>query len=320
MEELISLIVPVYNAEKYLPRFFSCIRKQTYDSLEVLLIDDGSTDNSGIICDRYAQEDSRAKVYHLLNGGVAKARNYGLHRYTGKYLMFADADDLFSSSYVQRLYDLITSSDVHVAACMAYNTKDIGIQDYECEEEYPPEEWIWGEIDYTDRASHRVVWGAIYDRYAIENIFFDERYTVATDTLFFAEVSRHVQRYLLIRDPLYCYVIYENSLSHRKFDRMRYDEIRIWENIYDLCPENSLSKTSCVKALIRKYQRGMGELLRENRDPELFQEMCTAVKRHRIDKGVYSSKKNEWKSRLFLRYPAMYMRLKMLKKRLQSIT
>ena len=129
--EKVSIIVPVYNAEKHFERFIRCIRKQTYVNLEVLLIDDGSTDGSAALCDRYAAEDARIRAIHLPHAGVARARNRGLEEYTGKYLMFADIDDLLAKNYVSRLYELITHSEEHVVTCIAHDTRKTDLQKYE---------------------------------------------------------------------------------------------------------------------------------------------------------------------------------------------
>ena len=89
----ISVIVPIYNTEKYLRRCIDSVLAQTYKDFELLLIDDGSTDSSGAICDEYAALDARVSVFHKENGGVSDTRNYGLDLAQGKYLMFLDADD-----------------------------------------------------------------------------------------------------------------------------------------------------------------------------------------------------------------------------------
>ena len=91
---LISVIIPVYNVEKYLPACLDSVLAQTYNNLEVLLIDDGSMDTSGAICDRYAAQESRIRVIHQKNGGVASARNAGVRAFCGEYVMFVDSDDL----------------------------------------------------------------------------------------------------------------------------------------------------------------------------------------------------------------------------------
>lgn len=107
----ISIIVPVYNIEKYLNECIESIINQTYKNLEILLIDDGSKDNSGNICDQYAKIDSRIKVIHKENGGLSNARNRGLEVATGEYLMFCDSDDLFTPNACELLYNEIESKN-----------------------------------------------------------------------------------------------------------------------------------------------------------------------------------------------------------------
>ena len=103
MGELISIIVPVYNVGKYLRRCIDSIVKQTYEEIEILVIDDGSTDNSGIILDEYAEKDSRVKVYHVENGGCCKARNIALEKANGQWICFVDSDDWIEPNYCERL-------------------------------------------------------------------------------------------------------------------------------------------------------------------------------------------------------------------------
>lgn len=105
---MISVIVPIYNVEKYLPTCIESILNQTYKDLEVLLIDDGSTDNSGRICDEYAQRDSRCIAIHQSNKGVATVRNTGLNQATGDYITFIDSDDYIHPQMIEILYKSIT--------------------------------------------------------------------------------------------------------------------------------------------------------------------------------------------------------------------
>ena len=104
MNNKISIIVPVYNAERYLSRCIESILAQTYTEFELLLIDDGSKDDSGEICDEYAKKDSRIQVIHKENGGVSSARNAGIDKAKGDWVAFVDADDYIESCYIQNLY------------------------------------------------------------------------------------------------------------------------------------------------------------------------------------------------------------------------
>ncbi len=104
---MISIIIPVYNSEKYLEKCLDSVLAQTFTEFEVLLINDGSTDSSGKICDEYAQKDSRVKVFHQENKGVSAARNLGLDKATGEWICFVDSDDYLDTNYLKALFDSV---------------------------------------------------------------------------------------------------------------------------------------------------------------------------------------------------------------------
>lgn len=108
---MISVIVPVYNVEEYLPTCIESILNQTYKDLEILLIDDGSTDNSGRICDEYAKRDNRCIVIHQPNKGVYNARNTGLEHVKGEYISFIDSDDYIHPQMLEILYETLQKED-----------------------------------------------------------------------------------------------------------------------------------------------------------------------------------------------------------------
>lgn len=112
---LISVIVPVYNVESYLKKCVETIIKQTYTNLEILLVDDGSTDNSGKICDMLAEKDKRIKVVHKKNGGLSDARNAGINVCHGNYIAFVDSDDTVKDKFIEVLYKLIVSGNFQVS-------------------------------------------------------------------------------------------------------------------------------------------------------------------------------------------------------------
>ena len=118
---LISVIVPVYNCEKYLSQCIESILAQTYINLQIILIDDGSKDNSGKICDTYAEKDTRIEVIHQANSGVSVARNAGLKVVRGEYIGFVDSDDYLAPSMYTYLYQLIEVHQVPIAICNFYN-------------------------------------------------------------------------------------------------------------------------------------------------------------------------------------------------------
>ena len=117
IENKISIIVPVYNSEQYLCRCLDSIIKQTYKNLEILLIDDGSTDNSSSICDDYSNKDNRIKAVHKSNGGVSSARNTGIEMSTGEYISFIDSDDFIELDFYEKMYSNIIKYDADAVKC-----------------------------------------------------------------------------------------------------------------------------------------------------------------------------------------------------------
>lgn len=113
---MISVIVPVYNVSRYIKKCIISILSQTYNDFELLLVDDGSTDKSGKICDYYKNQDDRIKVFHKENGGLSDARNYGIERASGEFVTFIDSDDYVASNYLETLFQLIIQNDADVSS------------------------------------------------------------------------------------------------------------------------------------------------------------------------------------------------------------
>ena len=124
---IISVIVPVHQAEHCLKECLDSILNQSFTDYEIILVDDGSTDQSGVICDKFAESDQRIRVFHISHGGASVARNHGLNNYRGKYLTFVDSDDvLLSNNYLQILYDALTESNADASICglQSFNNMD----------------------------------------------------------------------------------------------------------------------------------------------------------------------------------------------------
>lgn len=134
-KDKVSIIVPVYNVEKYVEKCLDSLISQSYKNIEIILINDGSKDNSGKICDMYKRKDSRIEVFHKENAGVSEARNLGIQKATGEYLCFVDADDFVMNDYIEYMHQLIAkdSSDIAICAKMFSNfnekqTSDVVIE------------------------------------------------------------------------------------------------------------------------------------------------------------------------------------------------
>ena len=114
---LLSIIVPVYNVEKYIERCIKSILNQSFTNFELILVDDGSPDNCGKICDEYKKKDSRIKVIHKKNGGLSDARNAGLNIATGKYIGFVDSDDIIHPQMYEKLFNCINKYNSDIVQC-----------------------------------------------------------------------------------------------------------------------------------------------------------------------------------------------------------
>ena len=125
-DPLISVIVPVYKAEPYLDKCVNSIRNQTYKNLEIILVNDGSPDRCGEMCDAYAKADSRIRVFHKENGGQSSARNLGLDHMTGEYVGFVDSDDWIEPDMYQRLYDRMVETESQISVCGLQRDLDNG--------------------------------------------------------------------------------------------------------------------------------------------------------------------------------------------------
>lgn len=171
---MISVIVPVYNVEKYLEKCIKSIAGQTYSNLEILLIDDGSTDNSGALCDEYAKNDSRIRVIHKENGGLSDARNTGIVHSTGDYLVFVDSDDYVHSEFIEKLYNAMKKSDSDMSICNFSRVFDHDkINDNEvCVDEVITSRQAIQKLFEKGSVYFIVAWNKLYKRKLFENVKF----------------------------------------------------------------------------------------------------------------------------------------------------
>lgn len=204
-DPLISVIVPVYNVERYLPECLDSILAQTYENLEILLVDDGSADSSGRICDEYGRRDSRIRVFHRENRGVAASRNLGMDEARGEIFVFADSDDWVSENLCRTVAENMRDPKTDIL-CFSWNYEGGEEREKKRAPRYPDEvisgKEALGRI-LTERISI-VIWGMAYRRRVAENIripvgFFSEDLGV---TYRFVEAAQKVR---LIPDILYFY-------------------------------------------------------------------------------------------------------------------
>lgn len=232
-EELISVIVPVYNVEKYLKRSIESIINQTYKNLEIMLIDDGSTDKSGSICDEYAKLDKRIKVIHKENGGQASAINMALDSAKGEYIGFSDPDDYINKNFYKNLYILAKKYNTDITECSMIKVKEeediekVYIEEHEVDPNEKVEIYdsigglrkLFGE-DFAEYLETIVKVNKIYKKEVFSNIRFSEvRIYEEWGTMY--KLYYNTKKNLKLHKVQYIYVQRKTSTVNRPFSEER---------------------------------------------------------------------------------------------------
>lgn len=222
---LVSIIVPVYNVEEYVERCIKSIMMQSHKNLEIILVDDGSTDESGAICDLYKEKDARIKVIHKKNGGLSDARNCGIRNSRGEYLAFVDSDDYIHSDYIEKMLETAVKSGSDIVLCsyrkiysdgshadcgvFSLSTDGKDVQNYLYNRKYGSEIFD-------------IAWNKLYKKELFSGIWYPvgrihEDYGTTYRILYRAE------KVVVIPDILYYYVIRKGSLNQTRNLKSRMD-------------------------------------------------------------------------------------------------
>ena len=217
MKEKISVIAPVYNVEAYLERCVESILKQTYTNFELLLIDDGSTDQSGALCDQLASKNENIKVFHIKNAGVSNARNIGIQHSRGEWITFIDSDDFITPDYLETLISVVDSDDsIGFSIARLHHIKNGQITElpvFSGKEEKWSTEQTMRELLTTSKTSFFPV-AKLFKKQLIENFRFSTDYHLAEDALFLTEVLLETKcNSVFIDKPIYYYDHREGSAT-----------------------------------------------------------------------------------------------------------
>lgn len=215
--DLISVIVPVYKVEEYLDRCVQSIVDQTYRNLEIILVDDGSPDNCGCLCDAWAEKDSRIKVIHKENGGGAQARNIGLDCAKGEYIGFVDSDDFIHPEMYRYLHEMIQKTQSDVAECGYYLTEDDIFLQEEVEEEvhvFNTEEALKENI--RDHICRQLMWNKLYKRETVGGTRMVEGKSI-DDEFFTYRVLARANSIAVGKQVMYAYRQQQESIMHQKY-------------------------------------------------------------------------------------------------------
>ena len=223
---LISIIVPVYNVKYYLEKCVETILNQSYDNLEIILVDDGSTDGSSELCDQLFIKDERIIVLHKQNGGLSDARNYGFTHSKGKYVMFIDSDDYIHEEMVSKLYNAMVTSDADLAICnydfVDINGNVVNKNKNILKNEIFGKEEAYEKLSNADNYYYVTAWNKLYKREILTSNTFPKG-RIHEDEFSIHHVFSKCNNIVSIDDVLYYYVQRDNSIMHSKLTIKKLD-------------------------------------------------------------------------------------------------
>lgn len=268
MNELVSIIVPIYNVESYLKKCVCSIVEQTYTNLEIILVDDGSTDNSGIIADQISKKDCRIKVYHKKNGGLSDARNFGMKQAHGDFIEFVDSDDYVSPEIIQHQLFLIKKYDAEIAIIdpihIFENDKKKFVKSSKIIE-YDTQDAI---VEMLYQRSFLVsAWGKLFRNSLFYQIEFPKG-KLFEDSAIMYKVFENAKKIIYSNAKYYAYVHRKNSITTQSFSKKDLDILPITktiENHYNsnnviLKAAKSYRMSACLRILLNAPKSGKYDL------------------------------------------------------------
>lgn len=276
---LVSLIVPVYNAESFLDDCMRSILKQTYNNLEIILIDDGSTDASPKMCDAYAAEDTRVLVIHKEHGGLSAVRNHGINEAAGEFIVFIDSDDTVDEDYISYLYGLITKYNTSMSICQhRVISNDRVIHEYGSD----GDECLTSKTCLTRMLYHDVIdtsaWSKMYRRELFDGVSYPEgrRYEdIATTYKLMVKCDNIAVGY----ESKYSYAVHVNSIVNAPFEKYKLDMLDMTDdmgtNVLKIYPD--LDKAVMRRRVYSRFST-LNQMLHTDEYPEVREEIISFIK------------------------------------------
>lgn len=249
----VSVIVPVYQVEKYLRQCLDSIVNQTFKDIEVILIDDGSKDNSGKICDEYALKDNRVKVMHQENMGLSDARNSGMNLMSGKYFMFVDSDDYVSEQMIEKLYTSALETDADVVCCnFEYfweNNENESFSTKQKREELNSSEIFSHRKNEKNYGIWTVAWNKLYKSSSMNSFRFRSG-KIHEDEFWANDIYQKDLKVVTIEDSLYYYRQRHNSIVSIKSIKKEFDLIEAFQERMQIYLNQNMYPDQAYKVLI----------------------------------------------------------------------
>ena len=251
MDRLVTVIVPVFNVEKYVSDCIESLINQSYSLLEIILVDDGSTDKSGIICDKYSQFDTRIKTFHKKNGGLSDARNFGIKKASGEYYAFVDSDDVIHPQFIETLLSICIEKDIGISKCRIINFDarkslkwDTGSDCKFFVKEYTSEEYL-SEINKLN-AGYSVC-NKLFDSALFDGISFPFG-KLHEDVAVIYKLIEKSGRIAECNADLYAYRTNVNSITKKIVSSHRLDDLEFRLEFYRFCKKKKYKKASKSQA------------------------------------------------------------------------
>lgn len=263
---LISIIVPVFNAEKYLTKCLDSILGQTYKNIELLLINDGSTDGSPAICDKYAKTDKRVKVLHKENGGVSSARNMGLELGKGDFVSFVDADDWLELDAISRIIQNISEYNCD-AVIFEYS-----IVDENNLKQHKNHAHLQGvmntekAVECTISPVSRFVWSKVFSRKILEGIKFDNSIHFGEDTLFACEALSNAKSVYYMAEPVYNYYQSSESATRMDFNPRLFSGVIAYKKLVDFAQNSYPAIVDVAQSAYKNLVVNVLKILMQNKN------------------------------------------------------
>lgn len=314
IEPLISIIVPVYKVEPYLERCLNSVINQTYRNIQIILVDDGSPDQCGNICDKYAQEDDRIVVIHRMNGGLSAARNTGLQAATGEFIAYIDSDDFVDVEMIETLYKYIVQYRCDIAVCsyQIFSSEAENMVNKEKENQtivVQSREAVYENLGTANpyRWYEPQVWNKLYRAELIKDIRFEEG-KYCEDQFYCHLAYENVERVVFTSEKLYFYMNRGNSISGTFSPRML-DAIEGMENRIIFAQEKKLAvleNNTCAAMLdlLMRYWYESYKMKDYKMTKLIHKRFCFYIVSCNVNARSYSKEKL-MKYKLFCKFPLL---------------